>query len=80
MITNIVSMINELRAERDAGDDMARQLVERIDAHIRDLEVLKAWVLDSGRARSMALAGMLGGEAVPVVAAPVAEPAKDEAA
>ena len=62
MITNIVSMIAELKAEKAAGNDMAAQLVARIDAHIRDLETLKAWVLDSAKARDMTLGGMLGME------------------
>jgi hypothetical protein len=62
MITNIVSMIAELKAEKAAGNDMAEQLVARIDAHIRDLETLKAWVLDSAKARDMALGSMLGHE------------------
>lgn len=66
MIMGIVSVIEELKAERVAGDEMARQMIERIDAHIRDLEVLKAWVKDSATARSMALSGMLGGEPAPV--------------
>lgn len=62
MITNILSIIGELKAERTAGDEMAAQLIERIDAHIRDLETLKAWVRDSATARAMAITGMLGGE------------------
>jgi hypothetical protein len=59
---NLVSIINELRAERAAGDDMAQQLVARIDAHIRDLELTKAWIIDSATARAMTIDGMLGGE------------------
>jgi hypothetical protein len=59
---NILSIVQELRAEKAAGNDMAEQLVARIDAHIRDLETLKAWVLDSAKARDMALGGMLGME------------------
>lgn len=69
MITNILSIIGELKAERAAGDEMAADLIERIDAHIRhmqahvtDLETLKSWVKDSATARSMAITGMLGGE------------------
>lgn len=60
---NLATILDELRAERAAGDDMAAQLCERIDAHIRDLETLKAWIKDSATARAMALDGMLGGEA-----------------
>lgn len=59
---NILTIVQELRAEKAAGNDMADQLVERIDAHIRDLELLKAWVKDSATARDMALGGMLGME------------------
>ena len=59
---NIITIVQELRAEKAAGNDMATQLTERIDAHIRDLETLKAWVLDSAKARDMALGGMLGME------------------
>jgi hypothetical protein len=62
VITNIVSIINELKAEKAAGNDMAAQMVERIDAHIRDLETLKAWVMDAAQARDMALGSMLGHE------------------
>lgn len=69
MITNIISIINELKAERTAGDEMAADLLERIDAHIRnmqahvaDLETLKTWVKDCATARAMAITGMLGGE------------------
>lgn len=65
---NILAIAQELRAEKAAGNDMAAQLVERIDAHIRDLELLKAWVKDSATARDMALGGMLGME--PEAAAP----------
>jgi hypothetical protein len=78
---NLFAILNELKAEQAAGNEQAAQLVERIDAHIRDLETLKAWVIDSATARSMALGGMLGGEAPAPVAAAVApaEP-RDEAA
>ena len=77
---NILTIVNELRAEKAAGNDMAAQLVARIEAHIRDLETLKAWVLDSATARDMALGGMLGMEqAEPPQMAPVVE-VKDEAA
>lgn len=79
MITNIISIIDELKAERAAGNDMATQLVERIDAHVRDLELLKAWVLDSAKARDMAIGGMLGGEPEAPAQVP-AVLAQDEAA
>jgi hypothetical protein len=59
---NILSIVQELHAEKAAGNDMAEQLVARIEAHIRDLETLKAWVLDSAKARDMTLGGMLGME------------------
>lgn len=57
MITTIIS---ELQAEKAAGDALAQQLIDRVDAHIRDLEVLKAWIADSFLARSTAIDGMLG--------------------
>ena len=41
---NILDIVQELRAEKAAGNDMAEQLIERINCHIRDLETLKAWV------------------------------------
>ena len=59
MLTNI---LNELKTEQAAGNKMAEELVERIDAHIRDLETLKAWIKDSATARDMALGSMLGME------------------
>ena len=62
MITNIISIIDELKAERTAGDEMAADLVERIDLHIRDLQTLRAWVIDSAAVRSQAIAAMLGGD------------------
>lgn len=57
---NMISIVKELRAEKAAGNDMAAQMVERIDAHIRDLETLKAWIRDAAQARDMALGSMLG--------------------
>lgn len=59
---NILHIVNELKAEKAAGNNMTEQLIERIDAHIRDLETLKAWVKDSATARDMALGSMLGME------------------
>lgn len=75
---NILHIVQELRAEKAAGNDMAEQLIERIDAHIRDLETLKAWVKDSATARDMALGGMLGMEPEAPQAPAVVE-VKDEA-
>lgn len=78
---NLTAIVNELKAEQGAGNDMAAQLCERIDAHIRDLETLKAWIRDAARARSMALDGMLGGNApVPAPAVVAAAELQDEAA
>ena len=78
---NLLNIVNELKAELAAGDEMADQLVARVDAHIRDLEVLKAWIRDAAKARSMTIGGMLGAEASLPVPAPV-PPAEqqDEAA
>lgn len=59
MLTNI---LNELKTEQAAGNKMAEELVERIDAHIRDLETLKLWVIDRGAARWMSLELLLNGE------------------
>ena len=76
---NILAIVNELRAEKAAGNDMADQLVARIEAHIRDLETLKAWVKDSAKARDMALGSMLGHEPESPKMPAVVE-GKDEAA
>lgn len=76
---NIVTIVNELRAEKAAGNDMAAQLVERIDAHIRDLETLKAWVWDAAKARDMALGSMLGHEPPETPKMPPVVEPKDEA-
>jgi hypothetical protein len=76
---NILTIVNELRAEKAAGNEMFEQFISRIDAHIRDLETLKAWALDNKTARDMALGGMLGMEPEAPQMAPVVE-VKDEAA
>lgn len=77
----ITTIINELKAEKAAGDMLAQQLIERVDAHIRDLEVLRAWIADSFLARSTAIDGMLGvNAAAPVEAAGAPSPPQDEAA
>ena len=78
---NLLNIVNELKAELAAGNQMADELCDRIDAHIRDLELQKAWIRDAARARAMALDGMLGGNApapVPAVAPPAEQ--QDEAA
>lgn len=80
MIANILSLVDELKAERAAGDDMAAQLIERIDAHIRDLATLKAWITDSAAARSMAISGMVGEPATAPAPAVIEAPPQDEAA
>jgi hypothetical protein len=67
MITDI---IGSLRSERHAGDEMAQDLIDRIDAHIRDLEATKAWIRFNFGARSSALGAIVGdddeAEATPV--------------
>lgn len=69
-----------LAAEQREGNLQADEFVARIDAHIRDLETLKAWVLDSARLRSQAIGSLIGDEA-PAPAAEVAPemPASDPA-
>lgn len=71
---NIFDMVNVLRAEKDAGITMEAEMIERIDAHIRDLQLFKAWVKDSMEPRHMALGSMLGAEPkAPAAAAEAAE-------
>jgi hypothetical protein len=74
---NLFDMANVLRAEKEAGITLEAEIIERIDAHIRDLMLFKAWVRDSMEPRHMALGGMLGME--PEAPATEAE-TKDEAA
>lgn len=77
----ITAIIQELKNEQDAGNDLAEQLIARIDAHVRDLEILKAWVRDAAAARSMAFDAMLGVEAPqPAEAAGAPSAPQDEAA
>ena len=59
---NIIAIVNELRAEKAAGNEMAEEMIERVDRHIRDLEMFKAWIRDSAKARDMAMGSMLGVE------------------
>lgn len=59
---NILDMAAILRAEKEAGITMEAEMIERIDAHIRDLQLFRAWVKDSMEPRHMALGGMLGVE------------------
>ncbi len=83
MIIDIVSM---LKSERDAGDDTSEQTIERIDAHIRDLELLKAWIRDSASARRAAINAIVGEQpqaaleaaATPSVSAEAAPSHQDE--
>ena len=71
---NIFDMVNVLRAEKDAGITMEAEMIERIDAHIRDLQLFKAWVKDSMEPRHIALGSMLGAEPqAPSTAAEAAE-------
>lgn len=74
---NLATIISELKNEQAAGEQTAAEMVERIDRHIRDLEMFKAWVKDSAMVRSVSLAGMLGGDTTAPVASP---PQQDEAA
>ncbi len=65
-----------LAAEQREGNLQAEEFVARLDAHIRDLETLKAWVLDSARLRSQAIGSLIGDEAPAAEVAPEA-PATD---
>jgi len=84
---NIFDMVNVLRAEKEAGIAMEAEMIERIDAHIRnyeahirDLQLFKVWVKDNMEVRHMALGGMLGMEP-PEAPAPVLDATpQDEAA
>lgn len=62
---NIFDMANILRAERGAGITLESEIVARIDTHIRDLQLFRAWVIDSMEPRHMALGSMLGSESEP---------------
>ena len=77
MLTNIVK---DLMAEQTAGNDLAEQFIERIDAHIRDLETLKAWIKDRAAERSRAFDLLLGVDApqVPAVVEAKEAPEKDQ--
>lgn len=55
------TIIAALRAEQAEGNTHADQIVERIDAHIRDLETLKAWVLDGAKVRSLSIDSLISG-------------------
>lgn len=63
----ITDLISRLTADRSDGEEFSREICERIDAHIenysshiRDLEVLKAWVKDTVRVRSDAISSIIG--------------------
>jgi len=57
MMTTIVSA---LTAEKAEGIRHAEECAERINRHIRDLEMLRAWILDSSRARAAAIDALIG--------------------
>ncbi len=75
----IADLIARLNAHRNDGEDFCREICERLDAHIenysshiRDLEVLKAWVKDTDRVRSEAITDIIGPVTpTPSAAAPV---------
>lgn len=52
-----------LRKEQADGDQHGQEIVERIDAHIRDLEIMRAWVLDSFKVRCDTLDRIINGDA-----------------
>ena len=54
------TIIDELKKRQSYGNQMAAQLVERIDAHIRDLETSKVWILSNAKAESDAIDVLLG--------------------
>ena len=61
----ITTIVQALAAERTEGNDHAEQLVARIDSHIRDLETLKAWIMDSARLRAEAIDSLIGDSVPP---------------
>ena len=65
MITAIAAA---LVAEQTEGNAWAEQMIERIDRHIRDFEMTKAWIRDSAKLRSDAIDSLIGGAASPIPA------------
>ena len=66
MITNILAALATEKAE---GNENADEFVARLEAHIRDLETLKAWVKDSAKVRASNLDALIGGD-IPAPAQP----------
>lgn len=66
MITNILAALATEKAE---GNENADEFVARLEAHIRDLETLKAWVKDSAKVRASNLDTLIGGD-IPAPAQP----------
>jgi len=60
MLTRFAAVLAE---EQREGNLQAEEFIARIDSHIRDLETLKAWVIDSARVRSNAIGNIIGDEA-----------------
>ena len=61
-MTLLNTLFAALKGEQNEGNLHAEQLVERINAHIRDLETLKAWVMDAAKARSMSIETLMNGD------------------
>lgn len=61
----LTSLVSALAAEKVEGNEFAADVAARIDAHIRDLETLKAWVMDSAKVRAEAIDALIGGGVPP---------------
>lgn len=61
----IAAIAAALVAEQTEGNAWAEQMIERIDRHIRDFEMTKAWIRDSAKLRSDAIDSLIG-ETAPI--------------
>lgn len=61
----LTSLVSALAAEKTEGDEFAREMAARLDAHIRDLQTLRAWVMDSAKVRAEAIDALIGGGVPP---------------
>lgn len=71
------SIIDELKTRQAYGNLMAEQMCERLDAHIRDLELSKAWIRHNAKAEHDAIDRLLGIAPAHESEAPNAEPPAD---
>lgn len=56
----IENLITALKNEQVEGTSNAREMVERLDRHIRDLQTFREWILDSAAVRAAAIDGLIG--------------------